>query len=76
MARFGKKLKVEWSNNHLLPTLLLLTCSGRWAAWRAKKPCEELDRLLVELNMNQIVTLTIRLVEDFPESTFTGGGLR
>jgi len=28
MAKFGKKLKVEWSNNQLLPTLLLLMGFG------------------------------------------------
>jgi len=35
VARFGKKLKVEWSNSQLIPTLLLSIYSGRWAAWRA-----------------------------------------
>jgi hypothetical protein len=28
MARFGKKLKVEWANNQLIPTLLQPICSG------------------------------------------------
>jgi hypothetical protein len=37
MARFGKKLKVEWSNSQLIPTLLLSIYSGRWAAWRDGK---------------------------------------
>ena len=37
MARFGKKLKVEWSNNQLLATLFLLICSGKWGAWRGGK---------------------------------------
>jgi hypothetical protein len=34
VARFGKKLKVEWSNSQLIPTLLLSIYSGRWAEWR------------------------------------------
>jgi len=37
VARFGKKLKVEWSNSQLIPTLLLSIYSGRWAAWRGRK---------------------------------------
>ena len=37
MARFGEKLKVEWPNNQLIPTLLLSIYSGRWAAWRGGK---------------------------------------
>jgi hypothetical protein len=37
MARFGEKLKVEWSNSQLIPTLLLSIYSGRWASWRGGK---------------------------------------
>ncbi len=37
MARFGKKLKIEWSNNQLLATLFMLICSGKREAWRGGK---------------------------------------
>jgi hypothetical protein len=37
MARFGEKLKVEWSNSQLIPTLLLSIYSGRWVAFRGGK---------------------------------------